>query len=238
MANFLSNSGGAWDNAKKYIEDGHYGGKGSDAYRAAVIGDTIGDPFKDTAGPALNPLIKVMNLVALLILPAVISLQDNDPSASSIAIGATVILLIAIVFSKRDTGSLTGHDAGRRRRPVSRRLTIRGVCEGRRPHPHRRLCGVEAEDGVLRGDALDLGLVGVGAHAVEEDADLGLPALQVRRAASGGLSASANSSPWNGSTFLPSSSSPFAAGRRAGCAPTASRRAAQRDSGCRRASTG
>ena len=81
MANFLSNSGGAWDNAKKYIEDGHYGGKGSDAYRAAVIGDTIGDPFKDTAGPALNPLIKVMNLVSLLILPAVISLRDNDRRA-------------------------------------------------------------------------------------------------------------------------------------------------------------
>ena len=82
MANFLSNSGGAWDNAKKYIEDGNYGGKGCDAYRAAVIGDTIGDPFKDTAGPALNPLIKVMNLVSLLILPAVISLRDNDVAAS------------------------------------------------------------------------------------------------------------------------------------------------------------
>ncbi len=106
MAVFLSNAGGAWDNGKKYIEDGHEGGKGSDAHKAAVIGDTVGDPFKDTAGPALNPLIKVMNLVSLLILPAVITLGDNDAARYAIALGALVVLIAAVAFSKRETVAL------------------------------------------------------------------------------------------------------------------------------------
>ncbi|WP_432902498.1 sodium-translocating pyrophosphatase [Micromonospora matsumotoense] len=105
MAVFLSNSGGAWDNAKKLVEDGAYGGKGSESHEATVIGDTVGDPFKDTAGPAINPLIKVMNLVSLLIAPAVVawSVGDdrNTPLRLTIAAAATLIVVAAVVFSKR-----------------------------------------------------------------------------------------------------------------------------------------
>ncbi|MFE0085189.1 sodium-translocating pyrophosphatase, partial [[Kitasatospora] papulosa] len=105
MAVFLANSGGAWDNAKKLVEDGHHGGKGSDAHAATVIGDTVGDPFKDTAGPAINPLLKVMNLVALLIAPAVVQFsygEDASPGVRAlVAVIAVVVVVGAVHVSKR-----------------------------------------------------------------------------------------------------------------------------------------
>jgi K(+)-stimulated pyrophosphate-energized sodium pump len=110
MAIFLANSGGAWDNAKKLVEDGHHGGKNSPAHEATVIGDTVGDPFKDTAGPAINPLIKVMNLVSVLIAPAIVTFSVGDSASTPIriviALVAVAIIVGAVVVSKRRSTSI------------------------------------------------------------------------------------------------------------------------------------
>jgi K(+)-stimulated pyrophosphate-energized sodium pump len=115
MAVFLANSGGAWDNAKKLVEDGNHGGKGSAAHEATIIGDTVGDPFKDTAGPSINPLIKVMNLVSLLVVAAVVKLSvgadANTPLRLAIAIAAAAGIAAAVIVSKRRS-TVIGDDSG------------------------------------------------------------------------------------------------------------------------------
>ncbi len=99
LAVFMATSGGAWDNSKKTIEDGIYGGKGSEAHKASVVGDTVGDPLKDTAGPALNPMIKVINMIALIIAPIIIRVPTSNPIAIIIGVASIVAIIVAVMYS-------------------------------------------------------------------------------------------------------------------------------------------
>lgn len=106
QAVFMANAGGAWDNAKKYVEDGNYGGKGTENHKASVVGDTVGDPLKDTAGPALNPMIKVMNLIALILAPIVVQFNEVTPTIMAVVIVAVALILWAVRRSDRDEDAI------------------------------------------------------------------------------------------------------------------------------------
>ena len=143
MAVFLANSGGAWDNAKKLVEEGNHGGKGSPAHEATIIGDTVGDPFKDTAGPAINPLLKVMNLVALLVAPLIVrysvGTHHNAPLRIIIAVVAFAIIAVSVVISKRRSVAVgAGEDEAAPSRSWPSRAGTRRLAPSRGQWPGRR----------------------------------------------------------------------------------------------------